>query len=52
MGGEGREGVLIRVLRDGNLPKFLKDDAVPFQVSHMTEVYLACVFRGMAHNLC
>lgn len=29
--------VLIRALRDSNLPKFLKDDAVLFQVSTMCE---------------
>lgn len=26
--------VLIRALRDSNLPKFLKDDAILFQVHH------------------
>ena len=31
--------VLIRALRDSNLPKFLADDAILFKVSQLTETY-------------
>ena len=39
--------VLIRALRDSNLPKFLKDDAVLFQVSCMTAQGMKWGVRGV-----
>lgn len=39
--------VLIRALRDSNLPKFLKDDAILFQVHH-SAVY--SIIYGMKFN--